>query len=262
MTRRLSTLVVARNEEANLPDCLAALRFSDEIVVVLNNCTDSSKAIAERLADRIVEGDWQIEGPRRNAGIDACGGDWILEVDADERVPADLAAEVRRVIQTAEPGHYLVPFDNYVGTRRVRYGWGGSWGVSAAPRLFSKGAKRWGDQYIHPRVELGPKRGVLQSRMVHHVDRDISDMIQRLDRYTTARARDLRAGGDIGRLSSNLRRFFSRFFKCYVARKGYREGHYGLLIALFAGLYPLLSYLKARLEGDESAPSQRSGEPS
>lgn len=248
MSVRLSTLVVARNEEANLPDCLAALRFSDEIVVVLNNCTDGSRAIAERLADRIVEGDWEIEGPRRNAGIDACSGDWILEVDADERVNEALAAEVRATVATARPGHFLVPFDNYVGDRLVRHGWGGSWGVGAAPRLFSRGAKRWGDQYIHPRVELGPRRGTLQARMVHHVDRDISDMIRRLDRYTTARARDLRASGDIGRLSSNIRRFFSRFVKCYVARKGYREGAWGLLIALFAGLYPLLSHLKARLE--------------
>jgi len=73
-------------------------------------------------------------------------------------------------------------------------------------------------------------------------------MIRRLDRYTTARAQDLRSSGDIGSFGLNLRRIFSRFWKCYVARKGYREGPYGFLIALMAGLYPILSYLKARLE--------------
>jgi hypothetical protein len=83
---------------------------------------------------------------------------------------------------------------------------------------------------------------------VHYVDRDISDMIGRLDRYTTARAADLRASGDIGTFGNNLRRLFSRFFKCFVGRKGYREGYYGFLIALFAGLFPLLSWLKAKLE--------------
>jgi hypothetical protein len=86
--------------------------------------------------------------------------------------------------------------------------------------------------------------------MVHYVDSDISDMLKRLDRYTTARARDLRASGEIGSFPANVRRLFSRFFKCYVSRKGYREGPYGFLIALMAGLYPLLSYLKARLETD------------
>ena len=75
-------------------------------------------------------------------------------------------------------------------------------------------------------------------------------MIRRLDSYTTARAADLRESGNVGSLANNIRRFFSRFFKCYVGRKGYREGGYGFLIALFAGLYPLLSHLKARLETD------------
>src|SRR3546814_2057610 len=80
---RLSALVVAHDEEARLADCLDALRFADEIVVVLDRCTDGSKAIAARYTDRLVEGAWPIEGERRNAGIAACTGDWIFEVDAD-----------------------------------------------------------------------------------------------------------------------------------------------------------------------------------
>ena len=86
--------------------------------------------------------------------------------------------------------------------------------------------------------------------MIHYVDRDISDMIRRLDRYTTAKAADLRDSGNIGSFAANVRRMFSRFYKCYIGRKGYKEGPYGFLIALFAGLYPILSYLKARLEDD------------
>jgi hypothetical protein len=75
-------------------------------------------------------------------------------------------------------------------------------------------------------------------------------MIRRLDSYTAARAADLRESGKIGSLPNNVRRFFSRFLKCYISRKGYKEGGYGFLIALFAGLYPLVSHLKARLESD------------
>ncbi len=245
---RLSVLVVAHNEEAQLAECLERLRFADEIVVVLDKCSDGSKDIAGRYADRLVEGAWEIEGPRRNCGIDACTGDWILEVDADERVTPELAAEIRLAIGGAAPGCFQIPFDNYIGERLVRYGWGASWGVRSTARLFSRGAKRWGDQRIHPRIELKGERRRLNTPMIHHVDRNISDMIRRLDRYSTMRARDLRDSGDIGAFARNLRRLFSRFFKCYVSRKGYREGGYGFLIALFAGLYPLLSYLKAKLE--------------
>lgn len=245
---KLSALVVAHNEEDNLDACLSTLTFADEIVVVLDKCTDGSKAIAAKFTDQLIEGSWDIEGPRRHAGIDACTGDWILEVDADERVTPELAAEIRSAIQDAPFGHFLIPYDNYVGERLVRYGWGASWGVSATVRLFSKGAKVWGQQRIHPGVELKGERMWLTHRMVHLVDRDISDMILRLDRYSTARARDLRASGNIGSLANNIRRLFSRFFKCFIGRKGYKEGLYGFLIALMAGLFPLLSFLKAKLE--------------
>jgi len=245
---KLSALVVAHNEERQLDECLRALRFADEIVVVLDRCTDGSKAIAERLADRVIEGAWPVEGDRRNTGIDACQGDWIVEVDADERLSPELAAEIRDTIKRATPGWFLIPFDNYIGGKLVRYGWGAYWGVGAAPRLFSRGAKRWGREHVHPSLDLkGPKRS-LTVPMRHYVDDDISDMLRRLDRYTTARAIDLRAAGDIGSYGHNVRRIFSRFFKCYVTHKGYREGQYGFLIALMAGLYPILSYLKARLE--------------
>lgn len=244
----LSALVVAHNEEDQLAACLDTLRFADELVVVLDRCTDGSKAIAARYTDRLVEGAWEIEGPRRNTGIDACRSDWILEVDADERVTTELASEIRSAIADAAPGYFLIPYDNYIGDRLVRYGWGASWGVASTERLFSRGAKRWGDRRIHPPTTLEGERRRLTARMVHYVDRDISDMIQRLDRYTTQRARDLRDSGAVGGLANNLRRFFSRFIKCYVFRKGYREGAYGFLIALFAGLFPLLSHLKARLE--------------
>lgn len=245
---RLSALVVARNEEAQLADCLATLGFADEIVVVLDRTTDGSRAIAERFGAKVLEGAWEIEGARRNAGIDACSGDWILEVDADERASPALGDEIRATIANAAPGYFLVPFDNYVGDRLIRYGWGASWGVNSAPRLFSRGAKRWGPQRIHPAVELqGPPRR-LKTALTHFVDRDISDMLARLDRYTAARARDLRERGEIGGLPGNLRRFASRFWKCYVSRQGWREGAWGFLIALMAGLYPLLAHLRARLE--------------
>jgi glycosyltransferase involved in cell wall biosynthesis len=247
----LSALVVARNEEGKLAECLACLGFADEIVVVLDRCTDASRDIARRYTDRIIEGAWEREGPRRNAGIAACRGDWVLEVDADEWVDAPLAAEIRAVAANSAADWHLIPVDNYVGDHLVRYGWGASFGRSAHAGLFRRGAKHWGEARVHPAVTLTGVEGKrLGARLVHHVDRDISDMLRRLDRYTSARAQDLRDSGDIGSFAHNVRRIFSRFWKCYVGRRGYREGGWGFLIALCAGLHPILSYLKARLESD------------
>lgn len=250
----LSALVVAHNEEARLRACLEKLTFADEIVVVLDKCTDGTKAIAGEFTDRLVEGAWDLEGERRNTGIDACRGAWIVEIDADEHVPPELAAEIRRTVETSSHDWHELAVDNYVGTRLVRHGWGGSFGTSAVPRLFRKGVKTWGLQRVHPSLtwRAGARKGPrLTAPLVHYVDRDISDMIKRLDAYSTAKARDLRSKGETwGSTASNVRRLVSRFWKCYVSRKGYREGGYGLLIALCAGLYPLLSHLKAKLERD------------
>lgn len=249
---QLSALVVAHNEEAQLAACLDSLNFADEIVVVLDRCTDRTKDIASGYGAKLLEGAWPLEGPRRNDGIAACSGDWILEIDADERVSETLAQEIRAVLPRAKFGYFQVPFHNYVGDRLIRYGWGGSWGVNSKAALFAKSAKHWGDQRVHPSLVLKGERQFLTQPILHHIDRNISDMIKRLDRYTTARAMDLRdkraRGEDIGSFRANLRRIFGRFYKCYIGRKGYREGQYGFLIALMAGLYPILSYLKANLE--------------
>jgi len=216
---------------------------------VLDRCTDRSRDIAREFTARTVEGAWEREGPRRHAGIDICQGEWIVEVDADERVLPELAGEIRRVAEQSAASWHLIPVDNYIGERLVRWGWGASFGKGAYAGLYRNGTKCWGPERVHPAVNLsGPQGAMLQARLVHHVDRNISDMLARLDRYSTARAKDLRDSGDIGSYRRNLRRIATRFWKCYVARRGYREGPYGLLIAICAALYPILSYLKARLE--------------
>lgn len=252
----LSALVVARNEAARLPDCLASLAPADELVVVLDRSTDASAEVAAAHGARILEGGWTLEGERRNASIAACTGDWILEVDADERVPAALWPEIRRVIAASPHGFHRVRIDNYVGGRLILHGWGGSFGTTLKPILFRRGAKRWRAQRVHPGLDWTGAEGerITLAGIRHEVDRDISDMLRRLDRYSSAKAADLLATGEIGSLPDNLRRCVSRLAKCYLGRQGWREGGWGLLIALCAGLFPLLSHLKARLEPDRHRP--------
>lgn len=251
MTRKiLSAVVCVRNEEQRLRDCLQSLGFADEIVVVLDRCTDGSEAIARQFKCRLVRGQFPLEGHRKTAAIGAAAGQWILEIDADERVSEALAGEIRaQVTEAGEASHFQVPIDNYIGQRLVRYGWGGSFGTSSVARLYRRDAKTWGNERLHPTVrflgEAGPR---LTQAIRHEVDDDISDMIARLDRYTRLRALDLVERGAVGGVGDNAFRGLRRFLKCYISCKGYREGGWGFLIALMAGLYPLLSTLRARLE--------------
>ena len=246
---KLSAVISVHNEEDKLTTCLEKLVFADEIVVVMDRCTDNTRAVAEKFTDRIIEGAWDIEGDRRNAAIEACQGEWIFEIDADEHVTAELATEISHIVETTKSDWHEIPVDNFIGDRLVRHGWGASYGKAAYPGLVKKGAKIWGRQRVHPSLTWhGVKGAMLSNRINHYVDRNISDMIKRLDSYSTARAKDLAESGNIGSTANNVRRFFSRFIKCYIGRKGYKEGGYGLLIALFAGLYPLISHIKAKVE--------------
>jgi glycosyltransferase involved in cell wall biosynthesis len=252
----LSAVVVARDEEAQLGACLERLRFADEIVVVLDRSSDRSADIARAVGARVIEGTWELEGPRRNAGLDACRCDWIIEVDADERLPPALADEVRRTIGDTAHDAFLVPMANHIGAHLVRHGWGAYNGVAAKPILFRRGSKRWGAGRVHPRIAMTGSRGALTEAMEHYVDRDVADMFRRLNRYTDLAALDAVDAGERPAMSHAVRRVFSRFWKSYVARKGHREGAYGLALATFSALYPLLIYLKvatAKGEGEKQA---------
>jgi glycosyltransferase involved in cell wall biosynthesis len=249
---KLSALVVARNEAAQLGACLDHLRFADEVVVLLDRSTDRSADIARAAGAKVVEGAWDLEGPRRNAGYEACAGPWILEVDADERVAPELSAEIVATLAAPRVDYFLMPMANHIGSRLVRYGWGAYNGVAAKPVLFRKGAKRVLGGRVHPKIELHGKSRPLQNPMLHFVDRDFSDLFARLNRYTDLAALDARDAGRKPNVVQAFRRFWSRGWKSYIARKGYREGAYGIALALFSALYPLLIELKLATLGDQA----------
>lgn len=243
----LSGLVCVHNEEARLAECLQRLAFCDEIVVVADRCTDRSEAIARKMGARVVSGIFPVEGLRKAAGVEACRGDWIIELDADEAVTPALAREIRETVARSAADWHQVPVDNFVGAQLVRHGWGGSFGASSVARLFRKGVKSWKSERVHPGTTFtGVYGGRLNNAILHKVDDDIADMVQRLNRYTALRGQDLADSGKIKSLWDDLFRGVRRFYKCYVSRKGYKEGDMGFLIAIMAGLYPLLSNLKAR----------------
>jgi glycosyltransferase involved in cell wall biosynthesis len=245
---QLSALVVARNEEEILHECLKRLRFADELVVVLDRCTDGSKAIADAYADVVLEGAWELEGDRRNLGIETCRGQWIIEADADEWINDELAAEIRDAIAMGEHDIYDLPVRNFIGGVYVEHGWGGgSFGKNSYLGLYRKGVKIWGATRAHPHLTVNGAQGPdLENHVVHHVDRNISDMLLRLDRYTTFRAKDLVDAGEThAGLATMFRKFLSRFWKVYVVRGAWREKHMGFMIAICGALYPLIAYVKA-----------------
>lgn len=241
---KLSVLVVAQNEEHQIEACLTSGAFADEAVVLLDRSTDATGEIARRLGAKVVDGSWSDEGERRMAGIEQCSGDWILELDADERVSPELTAEIPARIESDEADYYIIPFRNHVGGRWVAHGWGAYNGVGAKAALFRRDRKRWQSGQVHPTIVLEGHRGHLTKPIDHYVDENIAAMYARLNRYSTAAATDALANDDIPHWVSTTRRFFSRFLKSYVQRQGYKEGWCGMALAMFSALYPVLTHIK------------------
>jgi glycosyltransferase involved in cell wall biosynthesis len=245
---KLSALVCAHNDEARLADCLRRLDFCDEIVVVADRCTDRSQEIARQFGARVIDGIFPLESQRKAAGLAACLGEWILEIEADEHVEAALAYEVRAAIHGRPGGDWFdVPVDNFVGKTLVRRGWGAGLGDVRAPRLFRRRVKRWKACRVDPAPILdGRFAGELETSIVRHADPDVAHMIARLDRQTSLRAQDQADVNDGGDLITDLMAGVGRFWSCYIWRQGIREGEIGFLLAMMAGLDAVLSGVRAR----------------
>lgn len=243
---KISAVIVAHNEEKKIADCLKSLSFVDEIVVVLDKCTDGTKEIVQQFTEKIIEGSWRIEGARRNVALGAATGEWILEIDCDERISSELATEIL-AIRNSQPCAFVAPIANYIGERYVKFGWLRTLGVLQRQTLTYQGLKHYHEnKEIHPTYDLKAEIKFLKNPITHLVDENVADLIARFNRYTTWRANDMLAKGKIkGGFLKSIADVKFRFFKSFVIKKGFREGALGLLIAVLSGLYPLVSYLKA-----------------
>ena len=245
---RLSALVCVQNQDARLAECLRGLSFCDEIVVIADRCTDRSTEIARRAGAQIITGIFPLESQRRAAGLAACSGDWILEIEADERVDSALAWEIRATLKLGAQGDYFqVPVHNYVGDDAVRHGWVGGLGEMGAVRLYRPGVKQWQSRRRDGgQVVAGRAAGALKGAIRRAAGRDVSDLVESFNRLTALRAEDLADGHDAGALAPAVAAGLGSFCRSYLLRAGWREGGVGLCLALLCGLYPVVSHLKAK----------------
>ena len=250
MKKNISALVIIHNEEKILSSCLEKLQFCDEIIVVLDNCSDQSKNISKNYTSLIYEGSWNYEGDRRNFGIEKCNSNWIIEIDADEHISYSLANEIIEKINSNEDyDNYHIKINNYIGDKLIKSGWGGTIGRGGVTCLFKKGTKKWVKARVHPEIQLSSKFGPnLVNPINHYFVSSVSELIKKFNIWSSLRALDIIESDKKDTLRRNIRRVFSRFIKNYFNREGYKEGKIGIILALLAGLFPLISYLKSEIK--------------
>ena len=245
---KLSALVCAHNDEARLAECLRRLDFCDEIVVVADRCVDRTQEIARQWGARVIDGIFPLESQRKVAGVSACLGEWILEIEPDELVDAKLAYEIRAAIHGRPAGDWVdLPLDNYVGQTLVRRGWGPGLGDTLAPRLFRQRVKRWKARRVDPAMVMdGRYAGALETPLARRSATDLSRLFAKVDHTAALRAQDLADDNDTGSLGRDVRAALGRFWTSYVWRQGLREGELGFLIALLSGVEAVLCGVRAR----------------
>lgn len=238
----ISVIVLTKNEEKRIAQCLDSVKWADEIIVVDDESSDETIKIAMQFTDRIFVKKMDVEGKHRNWAYSQSRNRWVLSLDADEIVTPELKEEIKTILSN-NPGEngFTIPRRNYIGDYWVRYG---GWYPSAQLKLFKKDKFRYEEVTVHPRAFMDDPCGHLKSDIIHYSYRDLEDFLNKLNNQTSREAEKWFNQKKPMRMIRFIRRAIDRFFRSYVGKKGWKDGFIGFAVAFFAGLYQFISYLK------------------
>jgi glycosyltransferase involved in cell wall biosynthesis len=236
--------VITKNEEANIGPCLDALAFCDERIVVDAGSADRTVALAREKGARIETHDWQGFGAQKNFALSLAQGDWVLSVDADERVSPALAREIERAVAEGRADGYEIPRRSSFVGREMRHS---GWFPDYVLRLFRRGKARFSDDLVHERVVCDGPVARLTEHLAHDSVTRLEQAISRVDRYSTAGAAMLVASGRRVSFAQGITHGIWSFFRAYVLRLGFLDGHAGFLLAVANAEGTYYRYMKAWL---------------
>lgn len=241
----LSIIVITKDEERNIDACLRSVHWANEIIVVDACSQDKTVEMARRYTNLVFVRAWPGFGPQKNFAIDQAKSEWILIVDADERVTDALRQEIVRTISGPVPPEiagYEIPRRNNFYGRWMR---GGGVFPDYQLRLFRRASGRYDDTLVHERLELNGRIARLVNPFDHYSIPTVDRHFRKMSRYTTLAAEEkLKAEKRISMAQVGLHHI-GTFFKSYVLRKGFIDGVHGLIAALFAAMHTFVKYAKA-----------------
>ena len=237
----VSAVLITRNAAGQLEACLASLGFCAEIVVVDSGSSDGTCEIARKCGARVIEKEWLGFGRQKQYAVEQASHDWVLCIDADERVSPGLAANIRDVL--AKPGApvYRMPRCNRFLGRWLRHGEGyPDWSA----RLFDRRSARWSDDPVHEKVLYAVTPGTLDGDLMHESAESLRDYLDKQNRYTTLAAQQLFEGGRSATALQMVMSPLVRFIKFYFFRLGFLDGLPGLAHTAIGCMNSFMKYAK------------------
>jgi (heptosyl)LPS beta-1,4-glucosyltransferase len=241
----LTAIILTKNEAEHIVACINSLRFADEIIVFDSFSSDDTVTKAQEAGAKVIQHPFENYASQRNAALKAEGdADWVLFVDADERVTPELAEEVKTVIQNPAYVGWKIPRYNYIFGKLTR--WTG-WYPDYQTRLLKVGAAQYDPtRQVHEVVILDGKEGTLKNHFLHYNYRDFSQFTDKQRRYSAYEAKILYEAGIRPKFRNYILQPLRHFNWRYITLEGYRDGFHGLRLSILMAWYELRKYLQLR----------------
>lgn len=238
----VSVTIITRNEAAHIEACLASVQWADERLVIDCGSTDETVALAQRAGARVLVNDWPGYGAQKNFAAEQARHDWILSIDADERVTPELAAEIQQTLREPTAAGYRVPRLTWHLGRWFRTT---DWYPDFQLRLYDRRRGRWKSRRVHESVELDTSTPLDLTRdLQHYAYRDIAHHLETMNRYTTLAAEDMHAAGRHTGVVDLLVQPFAAFLRNYLLKGGIGDGVPGFIVSVMNAHYVFLKFAK------------------
>ena len=257
----ITAIIMTFNEEHNIQGCLESLGWVDELIVADTGSTDRTVELSREYTETILNLPWYGYGQTRNLALQEASSDWILFVDADERVTVELKEAILGVLASRDYrfSAYRIPRrSNFIG----RWIKGCGWYPGYVVRLSRKDYGKYTEVTVHEHLEVEGKTATLKQDLIHYTDPDLEYYFKKFNLYTTLAADDMIRAGRKPRLHHLLFRPPATFFKMYFLKRGFSDGFEGFILCVFSAFYVFTKYAKAifawKLKKDGSADQEES----
>ncbi|MBN1878987.1 glycosyltransferase family 2 protein [bacterium] len=238
--KAITGVVITYNEEHSIRDCLKSLSFVDEIVIIDSNSSDRTRDIAREFTDKVFSVDWKGYAPAKNYGIRKATNDWILSLDADERITDDLRNAILDVVPDRCTA-YRISRRTWYLDRWIK---GGGWYPDKNIRLFNRQYGQFRNVPVHESVETDGPIGDIEGDILHYSYKDISDHVLRINKYSDLVSNKWLAEDRIVNIGNMVFRPVWEFIRKWLFRGGFRDGQAGVILAGMHAFYTFLKYAK------------------